>query len=268
MRFGLIGYGALGRQIVEASKQGQTGSAQLGAILVKNREELSPADMAGLDCPVFDDLDQFLAVPMKVVAEAAGQRALAAYAPRILSSGVDFLALSYGAFADQNLLASCQQAAEAGGSRLLLCSGATGGLDLLQAVATDQVDEVVHVIRKPPRAWTGTDAERIVDLGAVTEPVCIYRGPAAAAVPRFPENVNIAGIVSLAGVGLDLTQVEIWVDPTINVNVQEIRFKGAIGEVYINVRGVPSANPKSGRLAAAAAVKALKNLASSVVIGV
>lgn len=237
-------------------------------MLVRNRAKISPAEMDRIGCPVYDNLTQFLASPVRVVVETAGQEALRQYAVPVLESGKDLLVISYGAFGDEEFYERCVAAADRGGSRLMLCSAALTGLDGIQAAATAGVSEVVHIVRKPPVAWLGTPAEQMVDLMSLKEPFLIYDGPARGAVTRFPANVNIACAVSLAGIGLDRTRLQIWADPYIKVNAQEIRLIGEIVTLQVNAWDVPSENPKSGKITYGGLIKALRNLAGPVMIGV
>lgn len=268
MQFGVIGFGAVARNLIGAQATGKLGRARIGAVLVRNLAKVSPEAQKQAGCPIYDDLNRFLASPIRVVVEAAGQPALRQYAVPVLEAGKDLLVISYGAFGDEEFYRECVAAAERGGGRLMLCSAALTGLDGLQSVATEPVEEVTHIVRKPPRAWLGTPAEEMVDLMSLTAPFLIYDGPARGAVTRFPQNVNIACAVSLAGIGLDRTRLQIWADPFISVNAQEIRVRGETATLQINAWDVPSENPKSGKITYGGLIKALRNLAGPVVIGV
>lgn len=268
VQFGLIGYGAVGRQLVAAQEAGQLGRARLGALLVRSPEKLDAAERQRLGSPVCGSLEEFLATPIRVAVETAGQTALRQYAAPVLESGRDLLVISYGAFGDAAFYERCLAAADRGGSRLLIASASLAGLDGIQAAATGHVSEVVHSVRKPPHAWLGTPAEQMVDLTHLREPFLIYDGPARGAVTRFPANVNVGCAVALAGIGLDRSRLQIWADPYITVNVQEIRVIGALGTIQVSMQDVPSDNPKSGRLTYGGLIKALRNLAGPVMIGV
>jgi aspartate dehydrogenase len=268
MQFGVIGYGAVARNLIKAQAGGKLGRARLGAVLVREGKRLSEEEMAANTWPVCDRLEHFLKLPIRLVVEAAGQQALRQYAVPVLEAGKDLLVVSYGAFGDEEFYQQCLEAADRGGGRLYLCSAALTGLDGIQAVATEAISEVTHIVRKPPKAWLGTPAEQMVDLMSLTEPYLIYDGPARGAVTRFPANVNIACAVSLAGIGLDRTRLQIWADPYINVNAQEIMVIGETATLHVKAWDVPSENPKSGKITYGGIIKALRNLAGPVMIGV
>ena len=129
----------------------------------------------------------FLAEEMDMVVEGAGHEAVRLYAVEALRRGRDFLTISTGAFADDSLLAEVQEAARTAGRRVLIPSGAIGGLDAIAAGAVGGLEEVTIVTRKPPRAWKGTVGEQQVELDSLTAPALLYSGPAGrrrACTPR------------------------------------------------------------------------------------
>ena len=96
------------------------------------------------------------------------------------------------------------------------------------------------------------------------EPRELFSGPAREAALRFPENVNVAAALSLAGVGLDRTSVRVVADPAVSRNTHEISAKGYFGEIRIVLQNIPGPNPKTGRIVPLAMIKALRNLTAPV----
>jgi aspartate dehydrogenase len=89
----------------------------------------------------------------------------------------------------------------------------------------------------------------------------IYDGPAAEAVRVFPANVNVAAVLSLAGIGTEKTLVKIVADPSVTTNQHEILAKGSFGEMRISVNNVPSpGNPKTSYLAILSAIECLRSI--------
>jgi aspartate dehydrogenase len=100
-----------------------------------------------------------------------------------------------------------------------------------------------------------------INLGSITQKTVIYEGTAADAVKKFPANVNIAAILSLAGIGIEKTKVKVIADPDIDVNQHEVTAKGFFGEMTITVRNVPSPNnPKTSFLAVLSAIECLRSI--------
>ena len=82
-------------------------------------------------------------------------------------------------------------------------------------------------------------------------------------MPHFPQNVNIAAVLSLAGIGFDKTQLEVVADPGLSRNTHTIRVAGRSGRFTVVLENVPSPdNPKTAWLACYSAIAALAALAS------
>ncbi len=267
IRIGLIGFGAIGRAVAEAVLRGAAGDTAITAALVRDLSR-HREDASRYPWGFTDAADDFLALPMDLVVEVAGHEALRGYAERSLLSGRDYLTVSVGAFADDSLLTAVREAALSSGRRVLIPSGAIGGLDAVSAGAVGGLEEVTITTRKPPAAWKGTVAERTVDLDAVREPVCLYEGGAREAAALYPQNVNVQAALGLAGIGLDKTRSRIYADPTVRHNTHEILARGAFGEVRMTIGNIPSdESPKTGRITAMSVIKALRNLTAPVVVG-
>jgi len=252
---GFIGYGTAARQVHEGICQGLAGNCRLAAVLVRRADAATPD---GALCTT--ERARFVAEPLDLVVELAGQEAVREHAEAVLLAGKDLLVLSIGALADEALHERLCQAARATGSRLLLPSGAIGGLDAIASAAIGGLDEVTLTTRKPPDALqTGTDQDRLLGA-AITEPLLLYEGPAREAVRQFPANVNVAAALSLAGVGFDRTQVRIYADPSVTRNTHEVRARGWFGELTFTIQNVPTSNPKTGRITALSVLKAIRDL--------
>ena len=85
---------------------------------------------------------------------------------------------------------------------------------------------------------------------------------------RFPESVNVAAAVSLAGVGLDRTELRIVADPGTRRNRHEVVVEGAFGRLEITIENVPSEeNPRTGRIVAMSVVRALLDRRAPITLG-
>jgi aspartate dehydrogenase len=264
---GLIGFGAIGRAVAQAVEQGAAGDAQVVAVLVRNAGRYREA---APDYPrtITDNEGVFFGRQMDLVVECAGHEAVRRYAAASLRSGRDLLVLSVGAFAEESLLREVVEAAALSGRRVLIPSGAIGGLDAITSAAVGGLEEVTITTRKPPEAWKGTVAEQQTDLAALTEPVCLYSGSAREAAKLFPQNVNVQATLALAGIGLDQTRSQVYADPTVRHNTHEILARGDFGEIRITIGNVPSEGaPKTGRIVAMSVVKAIRNLTAPLVVG-
>jgi aspartate dehydrogenase len=214
-----------------------------------------------------DDLNEVLALKPDLVIECAGQGAVAQYAERIAEAGIDFMTISMGAFADAALLERVKAAAHRTGAQIIIPAGAVGALDLLAAVRNEGVERVVLRSTKPPRAWLGTAAEKAIDLTAVREPTCFFKGGARDAASAYPMNANVAAAVALAGVGFERTAIELVADPDAGGNRNEIIAEGSFGRFEIRMLGKtrPEA-PRTSISAPLSIVRAVLNRSSGVVV--
>ncbi|MBP6899979.1 MAG: aspartate dehydrogenase [Burkholderiaceae bacterium] len=267
-RVGLIGWGSIGQTLLQAWARQPVPGHQAAALLLRPaqlqaareaqaRNELPPGLLP------MDDAAAFLAAPLDLVVEAAGQGAVRELGEAVLRSGRDLMLLSVGALTDDALRERLQAAAVQAGVRLLLPVGAIAGLDGLLALRQAGLRQLTYTSTKPPLAWKGTPAEQAVDLDALSVPTCFFSGTAREAAARFPKNANLAATVALAGLGLDRTRVELIADPGATGNRGQIEALGDDSRLSITVAGLGSAsNPKSSRITGLSVLSALANGAS------
>src|ERR1051326_395526 len=198
-RIALIGYGAVSQAVLR-----HFADHQMEVLCVLLRPGWREKQRAGLPVPLrfLDDVGEMLSLKPDLVIECAGQGAVAQYAERVVGAGADLMTISMGAFADAALLERVRAAAQSTGAQLIIPAGAVGALDLLAAVRNEGIERVVLRSVKPPRAWLGTAGEKAVDLAAVREPVCLFKGNAREGASTYPRSANVAAAVALAGRGL------------------------------------------------------------------
>ena len=261
MKVGLIGFGHIGKSVAAAIASGAAGSTELVGVLVRDRARASGAVDDRLLYTAAADL---LATDADLIVEVAGHAALRQYVAAVLEAGKDLMTVSVGALADPDFLTIVEELARSTGRRVLIPSGAIAGLDMIAAASLAPLESVTHTTRKPPAAFT---AQQLGSAAGNAEPALLFDGPARDGVGRFPENVNVAAAVSLAGIGLDRTRLRVFADPTIGRNVHEVEVVGHFGRLTLRVENTPSANPKTGRIVALSVTKALRNLSAPIVIG-
>ena len=263
---GLIGCGGIAQDVLAALRASPAnGVSIVGALARPGRGEAARARLCGID--VVEALDALLARGPALVAEVAGQSAVAEHGDAVLRSGVDCLVISVGALADPALFARLRSAAHDGSSRILLPAGAIGGLDAIAAMRVAGLTSVRYRSRKPPAAWRGSPAEQAVDLDRLTRRTVLYKGTAGEAALLYPQNANVAAAVALAGLGFDATEVELVADPDAPGNIHEIEAEGVAGSFSIQLQGKASrTNPKTSALAALSVARALLNRHATIVI--
>jgi aspartate dehydrogenase len=168
MRVGLLGFGAIGQQVVD----GLVGpDVEIVAILTR-RPRGHPL--------VVTDIDAFLGAGPEVVVEAASAAAVAEHALAIVALGADLIVASSAALVDARLRARLAEACRASGARVYVPAGALCGLDALAAAADGGLETVSLRVVEP-------------GFGRV-----VYEGSALEGGQRFPSRLNVAATTALA----------------------------------------------------------------------
>lgn len=216
---------------------------------------------------VFTEADAFFAQRYDLVVECAGHAAVKAYGSRVLATGTDLLVVSIGSLTDDMLRNALRDAAEKSGARMMLCSGAIGGIDLLSAARLSGIESITYTSRKAPKAWKGTPAEKLIDLDRVTSETVFYEGSARAAARDYPQNANSAATIAIASVGLDNVVVRLIADPAAPGNVHEFKLASACADMEIRIVGKPSPdNPKTSMSTAYTVAREIINRMSPIAI--
>ena len=250
LRVGLIGCGAIGSVVARELSQGAVEGAELTAVF----------DMV-VDHPLrVDDRDSLLA-RSDVVVEAAGHGALREHGVAVREAGTDLLVVSIGALADEDLDARLRQA---DGGRLLLCTGAIGGFDILRAAMLFGPLEQVGITSTKPavalsRPWMDEEVQGALIDG--TEPVTVFEGPARQACALFPESANVTATLSLATVGFDEVRVRMVGDPAATRVRHVVTASGVAGTYELSFENAPSPdNPRTSAVTAYSVLRAIGDI--------
>ena len=260
LHVGIAGYGAIGQAVAQRLRAGVPGLA-LSAIGVRDPAR-TDGDHGGVRVVASDQLAEHA----DVIVECAPAAALPAIAEPALRAGRTLVVLSCAALLQHDGLI---ELARAGGGRILVPTGALLGLDAVAAAAEGTVQHVRLVTRKPPRGLAGAPhlvANRI-SVEGLTEPLRVFEGSAREAARGFPANVNVAAALSLAGIGADRTRVEIWADPALDRNTHTVEVESDAVRLRMTTEGVPSANPRTGRVVAQSVIALLRKQCSPLVVG-
>jgi aspartate dehydrogenase len=264
LRLVFIGFGAINSRVADLLK---TRSAPVDIVAVATRDD--PAERARIPpgVPFLAAPEELAALKPDLVIEAAGRAAIDAWAPAALDAAPRLIIASTSAFCDDALLPRLAEIAEKHGSRILIPSGAIGGIDALAGAAVLGLDAVTHRIVKPPAAWKGTPAEKLLALASLHERTMFFEGSAREAASLYPQNANATVVTALAGIGLDRTLVELVADPAARLNGHTIMAEGAFGRMTITLENNPLAtNPKSSELTALSLVRLIEQQTGTVMI--
>jgi len=269
---GLVGCGAIGTVLAHAIDEGKAGDTRLVYVydLVFSKSEELSKELSHKPTVAKDFRELIECKEIDLIIEAASQDAVRQYALRTLKAGKDLMIMSVGALVDDKLTSEIRHFARNSKRKVYIPSGAIAGLDGLKAAAINRIDEVVLKTRKPPEGLMGAPyvEGKKIDLNTIKKPTIMYEGPAKEACKLFPENVNVAAALSLAGIGPEKTRVQIVADPTIHENIHEIQVKGEFGRLTVRNENVISPlNPKTSALAVFSAITTLKKITENFQIG-
>jgi aspartate dehydrogenase len=255
----VLGFGAIGAPVAHALARGEVPGAELAGVV--RRDAAAGAD--GL--PVVD-----LEVAVRdadLVAECAGQRALAELGAAVTGAGTDLLVVSVGALADEAVFRALVEPAP---GRVHLCSGAIGGLDLLASAARMGRVERVRITTTKAAAnlvqpWM--EPALVRRLREATRAVEAMRGPARKVAQAFPRSANVAASVAFAAGNWDAVEAVVVGDPAAELTSHVIEADGAAGSYRFEIRNRPSQrNPRSSGVVPFAVLHAIEALAGRALV--
>jgi aspartate dehydrogenase len=261
MKLALLGGGTIARLVLSHLKSGRLPGVEVLAICGRSPTSASAALAKEFSIRYVLGTRELVEAGAEVLLEAASHDAVREHLVGLLDARISVIVLSAGALADDDLRSRAGRAAARSGATLYVPSGGIGGLDALKTACIAGADEVTIQVAKPPAAWKGIPfVESLqVDLDRLTGATRLFEGPAREGVPRFPQNVNIAAVLALAGVGFERTRLEVVADPGLRFNTHTIRVSGPSGRMTVVMENVPSPdNPKTALLACYSALAALK----------
>jgi len=264
LKIGLAGLGAVGLEMARRLEAGIPGLV-LTAVSVRDKDKARPGlPQIGAGIPIV--AAETLAQSCDVIVECLPPQLFRSVASSAIEAAKIFMPLSVGQLLENwDLVAR----AKATGARILVPTGALIGLDAVRAAAEGTIHSVTMVTRKPPDGLDGALylVERGISLKNLTEPLKVFDGTAREGARGFPANVNVAAALSLAGIGPDKTRLEIWADPALTRNTHRIDVDADTARFSMTIEGIPSANPRTGRIVPLSAIAALRGLVSELKVG-
>jgi aspartate dehydrogenase len=270
MRVALLGGGTIARLVLQHARGGALPGVEIVAVAGRSVSSRGTTLAREFSIEHVVGRKALLALRPDAVLEAASHEAVREHLVALLEAGIGVVVLSAGALADDVLRREAEQAATRTGALFFVPSGGIGGLDALKTACLAGVDEVSIQVAKPPAAWKGIPfVEALgIDLDRLGQARTLFEGPAREGVPHFPQNVNIAAVLSLAGLGMDRTRLKVVADPALTLNTHTIRVAGRSGRFTVVLENVPSPdNPKTSLLACYSALAAVRSLGSRVRYG-
>lgn len=263
LKIGIVGCGAIGKSLAKYIIQDLSGKAVLSALYDLDRKQSSLISKR----LTVGTLRELIKKSDLVIESASGKSAFAIAKPA-LENGKDVMIMSVGGVLDR--FSQLERIARAKHARIFIPSGALAGIDGLKASMISKIKKAVLTTYKNPLSFQGVKyvADKKINLAKIKKDKVLFFGPAAQAVKYFPQNINVAAVLALAGIGKEKTKVKIVASPRAKRNIHEILVESNAGLVRARTENVlhPD-NPKTSFLAVLAAAATLKQISESARIG-
>ncbi|MGA7389454.1 MAG: aspartate dehydrogenase [Pseudolabrys sp.] len=264
LRVGIAGLGAVGLEVAKRLIAGVPGLS-LVAVAVRDVEKARRALPQVGDNIVVRKATE-LANDCDIVVECLPPALFREVATSAIDKGRIFMPLSVAQLLENGDLI---ERAKLKGARILVPTGALIGLDAVRAAAEGTIHSVKMVTRKPPAGLEGAPylREHGISVSDLKKAMKVFDGSAGEGARGFPTNVNVAAALSLAGIGPDRTQLEIWADPTVTRNTHTITVDADTARFTMTIENIPAENPRTGKSVAPSTVAALRALVSELKVG-
>jgi aspartate dehydrogenase len=267
LRVALAGFGTVGQELARRLTAGAIPAIRLTAIAARDLDK-ARANSAALE-------PRPLVVPVAelpehadVVVECATGEALPEIARATLGAGKLLVPVSVGGLAAHP---EVLEWARTLGGRIRIATGALPGLDAIRSAAEGEIRSLRLTSRIRPDSLVREDYIRAQGFDftkPLEEPVQVFAGTARAAALAFPKHFNVAVTLSLAGIGLDRTEVVVLADPGVPGAVHHVEVDAADIQLSLTSRNRPSAtNPRTSRAVAPSILAALRALVAPVQVG-
>ncbi|TGS43766.1 MULTISPECIES: aspartate dehydrogenase [unclassified Mesorhizobium] len=259
----VVGFGTIGHRVVSAL---QDGIADLELIAIGVRD---PNSSRLTETPQAVEFIAGSEASMhgQLIVDCASSGSFAEVAEPVIRGGKTLVTVNSAALLARMDLVDM---AAATGARIIIPSGGILGLDAVRAAAEGQIMTAEITTRKPPRALKAAKyvVEHQIDLDRLTEPVLLFQGSAREAARLFPDNVNVAASLSLAGIGPDRTAVQIWADPACTVNSHTVEVECDAGRFTMTISSSLFAQKAvSGRMTPQSVIACLRGLHATLRVG-
>lgn len=264
LRVGIAGLGAVGLEVARRLIAGVPG-LKLTAVAVRDAEKARRAlPQVGDSIAVLKMTE--LANDCDIVVECLPPALFRDVALSAIDKGRILMPLSVAQLLENGDLI---ERAKQKGARILVPTGALIGLDAVRAAAEGTIHSVKMVTRKPPAGLEGAPylRDKGISVSGLKEPLKVFDGSAREGARGFPANVNVAAALSLAGIGPERTQLEIWADPNVTRNTHTISVDADTARFTMTIENIPSENPRTGKSVAPSTVAALRALVSELKVG-
>lgn len=269
LRIGIVGCGAIGSSLAKTIVRDFKEGADLAALFDIDAEkscDLSRMVSKGRDLAVLN-LEQLINKSGLVI-EASSAGSSWGITQKVLRAGRDIMIMSVGGIVSR--FRELGSLAKKYGSRVYFPSGAISGIDGIKAAKIGEIKKVILTTRKNPESFRGIEyiKRKAIILDKIKKDTLLFSGNAKDAIRFFPQNINVAGLLSIAGLGENKTRVKIIASPKHKKNIHEIEILSDAARIFTRTENIlhPD-NPKTSFLAVLSAIATLKQILEPVEIG-
>jgi aspartate dehydrogenase len=251
LKIGIVGCGAIGTSLAKAIRKDFSKSAKLAALFdIEYNKAHDLSHLISSSCNLAAKDLKTLILSSDLVIEASSAKSSFQIARHTLSKKKSVMIMSVGGIVSR--LKELKVLAGRADARIYIPSGAICGIDGLKAVNLGKIKKVTLTTRKNPGAFKGVECikKKGINLSKIKTDRLLFSGSAKQAVEFFPQNINVAGILSLAGIGEAKTKVIIIASPSAKKNIHEIEIDSSVAKIFTRSENIlhPD-NPKTSFLA-------------------
>lgn len=257
LKIGIVGCGAIGSSLAYVIVSDFSPKGELVSIYDIDKKKVSRlVDKFNNPRLATLSLDELIK-RVDLVIEATGANIAFDIAKKAISSSKDIMIMSVGGIIQY--YKELEVLAQEKNVRIFIPSGAICGIDGLKAASFGKINKVTLTTKKPPSAFA---------LDNINEDTVLFEGDALSATKSFPQNINVAATLSIAGIGAKDTVVRIVASPYTKRNIHEIEIESEAGRIFTRTENVVHPdNPKTSYLAVLSAIATLKQILEPIRVG-
>jgi aspartate dehydrogenase len=269
LKIGIVGCGAIGSSLAKSISKDFKKQAKLAALYdidIFKAKDLAQKVSGGRSLVCFG-LKQLI-FRSDLVIEAASAKSSLGIAKASLRMKRDVMIMSVGGIVSD--FKKLEALTRKNNCKIFIPSGAISGIDALKAARLDNIKTVTLTTTKNPLSFEGVEyvRKKKIDLAKIKKDKVLFSGSAAEAVKYFPQNINVAAVLSIAGIGKEKTLVKIIASPSAKKNIHQIEIESSAGRILTRTENIlHPENPKTSYLAVLSAIATLEGVLSPVKIG-
>ncbi len=267
LKIGIVGCGAIGNSLAKAIAREFKETSRLVAIYDIDKEKAERLSRVVSGGVAVNSLSRLIN-KSDLVVESASAASARGIAKNALSKGRDIIIMSVGGIVGH--YRELSNLAKRYNAKVYIPSGAISGVDALKAANIGKIQKVTLTTYKNPQSFKGVKylQKKGINLNAIKKDKVLFFGPAKLAVKHFPQNINVAAVLSIAGLGAGRTLVKIIASPSTKKNIHEIEIQSEAARIFTRTENILHLdNPKTSYLAVLSAIATLKQILGPLRIG-